>query len=51
LHPDLLALRGTSGLAIAEYLEAFGYVIHDTGLKRVKKNFFKSQTTLRIVAM
>lgn len=51
LHPDLLALRGTSGLAIAEYLEAAGYVIHDTGLKRVNKNFFKSQTTLRIVAV
>lgn len=51
LHPDLLALRGTSGLAIAEYLEAAGYVIHDTGLKRVKKNFFKGQTTLRIVAV
>jgi len=51
LHPDLLALRGTSGLAIAEYLEDAGYVIHDTDLKRVKKDFFKRQTTLRVVAM
>lgn len=50
LHPDLLALRGTSSLAIAEYLEDAGYVIHDTSLKRVKKDFFKRQTTLRIVA-
>jgi FkbM family methyltransferase len=50
LHPDLLARRGTSGLAIAEYLEDAGYVIHDTGLKRVRKDFFKRQTTLRIVA-
>jgi len=51
LHPDLLARRGTSGLAIAEYLEDAGYVIYDTGLKRVKKDFFKRQTTLRVVAM
>jgi FkbM family methyltransferase len=51
LHPDLLALRRTSGLAIAEYLEDAGYVIHDTDLKRVKKDFFKRQTTLRVVAM
>ena len=51
LHPDLLALRGTSGLAIAEYLEDAGYVIHDTDLKRVKKDLFKRQTTLRVVAM
>lgn len=51
LHPDLLAIRGTSSLAIAEYLEAAGYVVYDTRLKRVKKSFFKSQTTLRIVAI
>ena len=50
LHPGLLARRGACGLAIAEYLEDAGYVIHDTGLKRVKKDFFKRQTTLRIVA-
>jgi len=35
LHPDLLARRGTSGLAIAEYLEDAGYVFRDTDLKRV----------------
>jgi len=51
LHPDLLALRGTSGLAIAEYLADAGYVIYNTDLKRVKKDFFKRQTTLRVVAM
>jgi hypothetical protein len=51
LHPDLLARTGTSSVAIVKYLEDAGYVIHDTGLKRVKKDFFKHQTTLRIVAM
>jgi len=51
LHPDLLARRGTSSVAIVKYLEDAGYVIHDTDLKRVKKDFFKRQTTLRVVAM
>ena len=51
LHPGLLTRRGTSSLAIAEYLEDAGYIIHDTRLKRVKKDFFKPQTTLRIVAL
>ena len=51
LHPDLLARRGTSSVAIVEHLEDAGYVIHDTGLKRVKKDFFKRQIHVRIVAM
>jgi hypothetical protein len=51
LHPDLLARRGTSSPAIVEYLEDAGYVIHDPGLKRVKKDFFKRHTSVRIVAM
>jgi FkbM family methyltransferase len=51
LHPELLARRGTSSLAIAEYLEAAGYVLHDTRLKRVKKDFFNRETGTRIVAM
>jgi len=51
LHPGLLARRGTSALAIAEYLEDAGYVLDDTDLKPVKKDFFKRQNTLRIVAL
>lgn len=51
LHPDLLARRGTSSVAIVEHLEDAGYVIYDTGLKRVKKDFFKRQIHVRIVAM
>lgn len=51
LHPDLLARRGTSSLAVAEFLEDAGYVIHDTGLKRVKKEFFTRRTGTRVVAM
>jgi len=51
LHPVLLARRGTSGLAIAEYLEDAGYVFHDTDLKRVKKDFFKHQNIFRVIAI
>lgn len=51
VHPDLLALRGTSGLAIAEYLEDAGYVFRDTDLKRVTKDYFKHQNNFRVVAM
>ena len=50
LHPGLLARRGTSGLAIAEYLEDAGYVFHDTDLKRVTRDFFKRQNNFRVVA-
>jgi len=51
LHPGLLAHRGTSGLAIAEYLEDAGYVFRDTDMKRVTKDFFKRQNNFRVVAM
>ncbi|MFZ0337338.1 MAG: FkbM family methyltransferase [Terracidiphilus sp.] len=51
LHPDLLARRGTSGLAIAEYLEDAGYSFRDTDMKRVTKDFFKRQNNFRVVAM
>jgi FkbM family methyltransferase len=51
LHPNLLANRGTSGLAIAEYLEDAGYVFRDTDMKRVTKDFFKRQNNFRVVAM
>jgi FkbM family methyltransferase len=50
LHPGLLERRGTSGLAIAEYLEDAGYVFHDTDLKRVTKDIFKRQNNFRVVA-
>lgn len=51
LHPDLLARRGTSSVAVVEHLADAGYIIHDTGLKRVKKDFFKRHIHVRIVAM
>jgi FkbM family methyltransferase len=51
MHPDLLALRGTSGLAIAKFLEDAGYVFHDMDLKRVKMDFFQQQNNYRFVAM
>lgn len=50
LHPGLLARRGTSGLAIAEFLEDAGYVFRDTDLKRVTKDIFKRQNNFRVVA-
>jgi FkbM family methyltransferase len=50
LHPGLLERRGTSGLAIAEYLEDAGYIFHDTDLKRVTKAIFKRQNNFRVVA-
>jgi FkbM family methyltransferase len=50
LHPGLLERRGTSSLAITKYLEDIGYVIHDTGLRPVKKDFFKRGLNVRIVA-
>ena len=50
LHPNLLARRGISCLAIAECLEDAGYVFHDTDLKRVTKDIFKRQNNFRVVA-
>ena len=51
LHPMLLTRRGTSALAIAQYLEEVGYVLHNERLKRVKKDFFKRQDNFRVFAM
>jgi FkbM family methyltransferase len=51
VHPGLLACRGATGLAIAEYLEDAGYVFYDMDLKRVTKDFFKRQNNFRVVAM
>jgi hypothetical protein len=51
LHPNLLANRDTSALAIAEYLEDAGYVFRDTDMKRVTKDFFQRQNNFRVVAM
>ncbi len=51
LHPNLLARRGTSALAIAEYLEDAGYAFRDTDMKRVTKDFFQRQNNFRVVAM
>jgi FkbM family methyltransferase len=51
VHPGLLALRGTSGLAIAQFLEAAGYVFRDMDLKPVKTEFFQQQNNYRFVAM
>jgi hypothetical protein len=51
VHPGLLALRGTSGLAIAQFLEAAGYVFRDMDLKPVKTDFFHQQNNYRFVAM
>ena len=51
LHPMLLTRRGTSALAIAQYLEEVGYVLHNERLKRVKNDFFKRQDNFRVFAM
>jgi FkbM family methyltransferase len=50
LHPGLLARKGTSALAIAEFLAESGYVFHDTHLKRVPKTYFARRDNFRIVA-
>lgn len=51
LHPELLTRRGTSCLAIVEYLEAAGYVFFDSDLKRVTKSYFEHKSSVRVVAM
>ncbi len=51
LHPGLLAHKGSSALAIAEFLEESGYVFHDLHLKRVPKAYFARRDNFRIVAM
>ena len=50
LHPGLLEHRGTSAVAIAEYLEEAGYIFQNTQLKRVKKDFFGRQNNFRVFA-
>ena len=51
LHPSLLARRGASALAIAQYLEEAGYVLHNEQLGRVKQGFFKRGDNFRVFAM
>jgi hypothetical protein len=51
MHPDLLALRGVSGLAIAKFLKDAGYVFRDMDLKPVKTDFFHQRNNYRFVAM
>lgn len=50
LHPDLLARRGTSCLAIVEYLEDAGYVFFNSDLKRVTKSYFEHKSSVRVDA-
>ena len=51
LHPGLLRQRGTSALAIAEFLEEAGYGFRNTQLRRVKKDFFDRQNNFRVFAV
>jgi len=51
LHPSLLARGGASALAIAQYLEEAGYVLHNEQLGRVKQGFFKRGDNFRVFAM
>jgi FkbM family methyltransferase len=51
LHPGALVRKGTSALAIAEFLEEAGYVFRDMRHKRVGREFFQRGDIFRIVAM
>ena len=51
LHPGALVRKGTSPLAIAQFLEEAGYVFYDTRHKRVEKDFFERGDVFRIIAM
>jgi FkbM family methyltransferase len=51
LHPGLLIHKGTSPLAIGQFLENAGYVFCDVQLKPVKKEFFVRQDNFRVFAM
>jgi hypothetical protein len=51
MHPGALLRKGTSALAIAEYLEEAGYVFHDMRNKRVGKDFFEREDIFRVFAV
>jgi FkbM family methyltransferase len=51
IHPGLLAHKGTSGVAIADYLETAGYVFYDTQLIQIKKDYFARRDNFRVFAM
>ena len=50
LHPGLLKNKGTSPLAIAQFLEDAGYTFRDTQLRRVKRDFFNKRNNFRVFA-
>ena len=51
LHSGMLINKGTSALAIADYLEQAGYVFRDMHFKSVKKGFFDREDNFRVFAM
>ncbi|HEV2135424.1 MAG TPA: FkbM family methyltransferase [Terracidiphilus sp.] len=51
LHPGLLSRRGTSALAIAQFLAQAGYSFYDTRLKKVTTGYFKRRDNFRVFAM
>lgn len=51
LHPGLLIHKGTSPLAIAQFLEDAGYQFRDTQLRRVKRAYFNKHNNFRVFAM
>lgn len=51
LHPGALVRKGTSPLAIAEYLEEAGYLFYDMRHRRVNKGFFERGDVFRVFAM
>ena len=51
LHPGLLHQRGTSALAIAQYLEDLGYVCYTAKVKRVKRAYLERRDNFRLFAM
>jgi FkbM family methyltransferase len=50
VHPGLLEHKGTSALAIADYLEDAGYAFYDTQLNHLKKDFFDRGNNFRVFA-
>jgi FkbM family methyltransferase len=51
LHPGLLIQKGTSAVAIAQFLANVGYVFCDMRLRRVKVDFFDRMDNFRVFAM
>ncbi len=50
LHPGLLIRKGSSAVAIAEFLEEAGYSFYDTRQKRVPKSYFDRPNNFRVFA-